>query len=92
MEQQQQGFHERELKRIMELEKMREEVNHVQTRSAQLEANLALAQEMNEQLLEDSKAGTAKIAEEMEKRLEAQNGKLNRLLRWWHERQQNSWP
>ncbi|KAI8358790.1 hypothetical protein B0O80DRAFT_441452 [Mortierella sp. GBAus27b] len=68
-ERQQQGFHERELKRVMELEKMREEMTQVQTRSAQLEANLALAQEMNEQLLEDSKASTAKIADEMEKRL-----------------------
>ncbi|KAF9899006.1 hypothetical protein BX616_003366, partial [Lobosporangium transversale] len=68
-ERQQQGFHERELKRTMEMEKMREEINQAQTRSTQLEANLALAQEMNEQLHEDAKASTAKIAEEMEKRL-----------------------
>ncbi|KAF9362349.1 Kinesin-like protein kif15 [Mortierella sp. NVP85] len=68
-ERQQQGFHEREQKRIMELERMREELNQAQTRSAQLEANLALAQEVNEQLLVDSRAGTAKIAEEIEKRL-----------------------
>ncbi|KAK3821880.1 MAG: hypothetical protein J3Q66DRAFT_334558 [Benniella sp.] len=68
-ERQQQGFHEREQKRIMELERMREELNQVQTRSSQLEANLALAQEANEQLLVDSRAGTAKIAEEIEKRL-----------------------
>ncbi|KAF9358090.1 Kinesin-like protein kif15 [Mortierella sp. AD094] len=68
-ERQQQGFHERELKRTMELERIREEMDQVQTRSVQLEANLSLAQEMNEQLLEDAKASTAKIAEEMEKRL-----------------------
>ncbi|KAI1318998.1 Kinesin-like protein kif15 [Mortierella claussenii] len=68
-ERQQQGFHERELKRTMELERVREEMSLVQTRSVQLEANLALAQEMNEQLLDDAKANTAKIAEEMEKRL-----------------------
>ncbi|KAF9180639.1 Kinesin-like protein kif15 [Haplosporangium sp. Z 767] len=68
-ERQQQGFHERELKRIMELEKIREEMNQEQTRSVQLEASLALAQETNEQLLEDAKANTMKIAEEMEKRL-----------------------
>ncbi|KAF9402255.1 Kinesin-like protein kif15 [Mortierella sp. AD011] len=68
-ERQQQGFHERELKRTMELERIREEMEQVQTKSVQLEANLLLAQEMNEQLLEDAKANTAKIAEEMEKRL-----------------------
>ncbi|KAG0328181.1 Kinesin-like protein kif15 [Dissophora globulifera] len=68
-ERQQQGFHERELKRTMEMERVREEMSKVLTRSVQLEANLALAQEMNEQLLEDAKASTAKIAEEMEVRL-----------------------
>ncbi|KAF9550262.1 Kinesin-like protein kif15 [Mortierella hygrophila] len=69
-ERQQQGFHERELKRTMELEKAREELVRSQTRTVQLEANVALAQEMNEQLLNDSKASTLKIAEEMEKRLQ----------------------
>lgn len=68
-ERQQQGFHERELKRTMELEKAREELVRSQTRTVQLEANVALAQEMNEQLLNESKASTLKIAEEMEKRL-----------------------
>ncbi|KAF9935787.1 Kinesin-like protein kif15, partial [Mortierella alpina] len=68
-ERQQQGFHERELKRTMELEKAREELNQATIKHAQLEANLILAQEMNEQLLEDAKANTMKIAEEMEKRL-----------------------
>ncbi|KAF9434297.1 Kinesin-like protein kif15, partial [Entomortierella beljakovae] len=68
-ERQQQGFHERELKRTMELERIRDEMSQIQTKSVQLEANLVLAQEMNEQLLEDAKAGTAKIAEEMEMRL-----------------------
>ena len=69
-ERQQQGFHERELKRTMELEKAREELVRAQTRTVQLEANVALAQEMNEQLLNESKASTMKIAEEMEKRLQ----------------------
>ncbi|KAG0214801.1 Kinesin-like protein kif15 [Mortierella sp. GBA30] len=69
-ERQQQGFHERELKRIMELEKMHEELDQARTKHAQLEANLMLAQEMNEQLLEEAKASTMKIAEEMEKRLQ----------------------
>jgi len=69
-ERQQQGFHERELKRVMELEKMKEEINQATTQSAQLEASLLLAQEMNEQLLEDSKANTMKIADQMEKRLQ----------------------
>jgi chromosome segregation ATPase len=69
-ERQQQGFHERELKRTMELEKAREELVRAQTRTVQLEANVALAQEMNEQLLSESKASTLKIAEEMEKRLQ----------------------
>ncbi|KAF9929932.1 Kinesin-like protein kif15 [Linnemannia zychae] len=68
-ERQQQGFHERELKRTMELEKAREELNRAQTRTVQLEANVALAHEMNEQLLSETKASTAKIAEQMEKRL-----------------------
>ncbi|KAF9115712.1 Kinesin-like protein kif15 [Mortierella sp. AM989] len=68
-ERQQQGFHERELKRTMELERIREEMNQAHTKSAQLEANLSLAQEMNEQLLEDAKASTVKIAEKIEKRL-----------------------
>ncbi|KAF9429497.1 Kinesin-like protein kif15 [Podila epigama] len=67
---QQQGFHERDLKRVMELEKMREELREVRIRSDQVEAKLSLAQELNEQLLEDAKAGTMKIAEEMEKRLQ----------------------
>lgn len=69
-ERQQQGFHERELKRTMELEKAREELVRAQTRTVQLEAHVALAQEMNEQLLSESKASTLKIAEEMEKRLQ----------------------
>ncbi|KAF9962352.1 Kinesin-like protein kif15 [Mortierella alpina] len=68
-ERQQQGFHERELKRTMELEKAREEVSQATIKHAQLEANLILAQGMNEQLLEDAKANTMKIADEMEKRL-----------------------
>ncbi|CAO3565613.1 unnamed protein product [Mortierella alpina] len=68
-ERQQQGFHERELKRTMELEKAREELSQATIKHAQLEANLILAQEMNEQLLEDAKANTMKIADEMEKRL-----------------------
>ncbi|KAF9285543.1 Kinesin-like protein kif15 [Mortierella alpina] len=68
-ERQQQGFHERELKRTMELEKAREDLSQATIKHAQLEANLILAQEMNEQLLEDAKANTMRIADEMEKRL-----------------------
>ncbi|KAF8961465.1 Kinesin-like protein kif15, partial [Entomortierella lignicola] len=69
-ERQQQGFHERELKRTMELERIREEMAQIQTKSLQLEASLSLAQELNEQLLEEAKANTAKIADGMEKRLQ----------------------
>ncbi|KAF9583729.1 Kinesin-like protein kif15, partial [Lunasporangiospora selenospora] len=68
-ERQEQGFHERELKRRMELERAREEMETLQTDIAQTRANLTLAQEANEQLMEEAKANTAKIAEEMTTRL-----------------------
>ncbi|KAG0047303.1 Kinesin-like protein kif15 [Gryganskiella cystojenkinii] len=66
---QKEGFHEREVKRVMEMEKMKQEIDQAQTRATQLEANLSLAQEMNEQALKDSKSNMVKIAEEMDKRL-----------------------
>lgn len=69
-ERQQQGFHERDVLRVMELEKLRAERDDARIRAEQKEAQLALAQELNEQHLENTNQGTAKIAEEMEKRLQ----------------------
>ncbi|KAG0085326.1 Kinesin-like protein kif15, partial [Podila epicladia] len=67
---QQQGFHERDVLRVMELEKLRAERDEARIRAEQKEAQLALAQELNEQHLENTNQGTAKIAEEIEKRLQ----------------------
>ncbi|KAG0342432.1 Kinesin-like protein kif15 [Podila horticola] len=69
-ERQQQGFHERDVLRVMELEKLRAERDEARIRAEQKEAQLALAQELNEQHLENTNQGTAKIAEEIEKRLQ----------------------
>ncbi|KAG0229051.1 Kinesin-like protein kif15 [Actinomortierella wolfii] len=70
------SFQERDLQRVMELEKMKEALEQHRVKQSQLEASLALAQEVNEQaqtlheqVLEETKAGTRKIAEEMEKKL-----------------------
>ncbi|KAF9164318.1 Kinesin-like protein kif15 [Actinomortierella ambigua] len=70
------SFQEKELQRVMELEKMQETLEQYQVKQSQLEASLALAQDVNEQaqtlheqVLEETKAGTRKIAEEMEKKL-----------------------
>ncbi|KAG0275991.1 Kinesin-like protein kif15 [Linnemannia exigua] len=69
-ERQEKGFHQLQLEQTMELEKTREELTRALTHSAQLEANVAMAKEYNDELLEETKESNLKITKEMERRLQ----------------------